>query len=114
VTIAGVPNNQPPAAGRRFANSFEGRYPSRPRSFSMHTAQAAQILLDAIADSGGTRADVTNKGLRPPVEDGLLGDFELDRYGDTTLNAIGVYRIEEGRMRFKTAISSPAERIARR
>ena len=114
MTIAGVPNNQPPAAGRRFADSFEARYLSRPRSFSMHAAQAGQILLDAIANSGGTRADVTKKGLRARVEDGLLGDFELDRYGDTTLNAIGVHRIEQGQMRFKTVISSAAEQVARR
>jgi hypothetical protein len=57
---------------------------------------------------------VTKRVFRFQVEDGLLGDFEFDRFGDTTLNAIGVYRIEEGRPRFKTAISGPAERLARR
>ena len=51
---------------------------------------------------------------RARIEDGLLGDFEFDRFGDTTLNAIAVYRIEEGRLRFTTAISDPAQRLARR
>jgi branched-chain amino acid transport system substrate-binding protein len=114
VTIGGLPNNELPAAGRRFAGTFEERYLSRPRSFSMYTAQAAHVLLDAIADSDGSRPDVTKRVLRTHVEDGLLGDFEFDRYGDTTLNAVGVYRIEDGRLRFKTVISTPAERIARR
>jgi branched-chain amino acid transport system substrate-binding protein len=114
VTIAGLPSNELPAAGRRFASRFEERYLSRPRSFSLHAAQALYVLLDAIADSDGSRADVTKRVLRTDVEDGLLGDFEFDRYGDTTLNAVGVYRIEDGRMRFKTMISTPAERIARR
>ena len=114
VTIAGLPSNELPAAGRRFATKFEERYLSRPRSFSMHTAQAVHVLLDAIADSDGSRPDVTKRVFRTRVEDGLLGDFEFDRYGDTTLNAVGVYRIEDGRMRFKTMISTPAERIARR
>jgi branched-chain amino acid transport system substrate-binding protein len=114
VTFAGLPNGELPATGRAFADRFEKRYLSRPRSFSMHTAQAAHVLLDAIGDSDGGRADVTERVLRTRVEDGLLGDFEFDRYGDTTLNAIGVYRIEEGRMRLKTVISTPAERIARR
>jgi branched-chain amino acid transport system substrate-binding protein len=113
-TMPGLTANRLPAAGREFARRFEGRYMSRPRSFSMHTAQAAHVLLDAIAGSDGTRADVTRRILAARVEGGLLGDFEFDRYGDTTLNAIGVYRIEEGRMRFKTVISSAAERIARR
>jgi branched-chain amino acid transport system substrate-binding protein len=114
VTIAGLPSNELPAAGRRFASMFEERYLSRPRSFSMHTAQAVHVLLDAIADSDGSRADVTKRVLRTRVEDGLLGDFEFDHYGDTTLNAVGVYRIEDGRMRFQTVISTPAKGTARR
>ncbi len=113
VTIAGVPDEKLPAAGRDFADEFEDRYLSRPRFYSMHTAQAAQILLDAIAGSDGSRADVTRRVLGARVQNGLLGDFEFDRYGDTTLNAIGVYRIEEGRLRLKTVISKPAERVAR-
>jgi branched-chain amino acid transport system substrate-binding protein len=113
-TFAGLPNNDLPPAGRAFADTFEERFLSRPRAFSVHTAQAAQILLDAIADSGGSRAEVTKRVFRARIEDGLLGDFEFDRFGDTTLNTIGVYRIEEGRLRFKTAISVPAERLARR
>lgn len=114
VTIAGLPKGELPATGRAFADRFEERYLSRPHSFSMHTAQAAHVLLDAIADSDGSRADVTERVLRTRVEDGLLGDFEFDRYGDTTLNPVAVYRIEEGRMRLKTVISTAAERIARR
>jgi branched-chain amino acid transport system substrate-binding protein len=112
-TFAGLPNNELPAEGREFANRFEERFLTRPRAYSVHTAQAAQILLDAIAASGGSRTEVTKRVFRTQVEDGLLGDFEFDRFGDTTLNTIGVYRIEEGRLRFKTAISGPAERLAR-
>jgi branched-chain amino acid transport system substrate-binding protein len=114
VTITALPKDDLPAAGREFADRFEERYLSRPRTFSMQTAQAAQILLDAIAGSNGSRTDVTKKVLGAHVEGGLLGDFEFDRYGDTTLNATGVYRIEEGRMRFETTISSAAARLARR
>lgn len=112
-TFAGLPNNELPPAGREFADRFEERFLSRPRSFSIHAAQAAQILLDAIADSGGNREEVTKRVFRARTEDALLGDFEFDRFGDTTLNTIGVYRIEEGRLRFETPISVPAERLAR-
>ena len=41
------------------------------------------------------------------VEDSYVGDFEIDRYGDTTLTEIGFYRIEGGRLRYRTAISPP-------
>jgi hypothetical protein len=48
------------------------------------------------------------------VEGGYIGDFEIDRYGDTTLNTIAVYRIEDGDLRFETAITPPPELLARR
>jgi ABC-type branched-subunit amino acid transport system substrate-binding protein len=113
-TFAGLPNNELPSAGGEFADAFEKRFLTRPRSFPVDTAQAAQILLDAIADSDGSRAYVATNVFRARVEDGLLGDFEFDRYGDTTLNTIGVYRIEEGQLRFDAEISSSAERLAGR
>jgi hypothetical protein len=71
------------------------------------------MMLDAIADSGGRRAEVLERLSEARVEDGYIGDFELDRYGDTTLNTIAVYRIEDGRLRFQTAITPPARLLAR-
>jgi hypothetical protein len=113
-TIAVLPNDQLPAAGRDFAAEFEDRFGARPCCFSVHTAQAAHLLLDAIADSGGSRAQVLEKLFEARVEDGYVGSFEIDRYGDTTLNTIAVYRIEGGRLRFQTAITPPPELLARR
>jgi branched-chain amino acid transport system substrate-binding protein len=113
-TIPVVPNDELPAAGRELADDFEERFASRPCCFSVPAAQTASMLLDAIADSGGGRARVGRDLLGARVEDGYLGDFEIDRYGDTTLNTIAVYRIVDGRLRFQTAITPPAELLARR
>ena len=40
------------------------------------------MLLDAIAASDGTRADVITKLFETEVTDGLLGSFKLDENGD--------------------------------
>ena len=72
------------------------------------------MMLDAIAASNGTRREVLDHLFRTPVEDGYVGDFELDRYGDTTRTTMGVYRVEGGRLRFETAITPPANLLARR
>ena len=72
------------------------------------------MMMDAIADSNGSRAQVLESLFRTHIDDGYLGDFEMDRYGDTSLNTIAVYRIEDGRLRFQTAITPPAELLARR
>jgi branched-chain amino acid transport system substrate-binding protein len=113
-TIPVLPTDELPPKGREFAAEFEDRFSSRPCCFSVHAAQTAPMILDAIADSGGTRAQVNQNLLAARVDDGYIGDFEIDRNGDTTLNTIGVYQIVDGRLRFQTAISPAAELLARR
>jgi branched-chain amino acid transport system substrate-binding protein len=112
--IAVLPNSELPDEGREFASRFEERFGARPCCFSVHTAQTAHMMLDAIAQSGGSRTRVLEHLFETPVEGGYVGDFEIDRYGDTTLSTIAVYRLEDGRLRFKTAITPPRGLLARR
>jgi branched-chain amino acid transport system substrate-binding protein len=111
-TIPVVPNEQLPAGGRELAAEFEDRFSSRPCCFAVHAAQTAAMLLDAIADSDGSRPEVNRNLFGAHVQDGYLGDFEIDRYGDTTLTVIGVYRIQDGRLHFDREITPPAELLA--
>ena len=80
----------------------------------MQTAEATNVALDAIARSDGSRASVLRNIFRTRVRDGLLGSFKLDRYGDTTLRNVAVYRIRAGRLRYVAAISPATELLARR
>ena len=56
--------------------------------YAIYGAQAAQIVLDAIADSDGSRSDVIAKMFATEVTDGLLGSFNFNENGDPT-NASG-------------------------
>jgi branched-chain amino acid transport system substrate-binding protein len=113
-SIPVLPNRYLPPEGRRFAADFERRYSERPCCFSVHDAQATDMLLDAIADSDGSRARVTERLLRSDVRGGLLGDFAIDRYGDTTLNTTGIYQIHRGRLQFETAVTPDGSLLARK
>jgi len=112
--IAVLPNKQLPDPGREFADAFDKRFGSRPCCFSVHAAQAARMMLDAIAASDGSRGQVLDHLFRTPVDDGYVGNFRIDRYGDTTRTTMGVYRVENGRLQFQTAITPPADLFARR
>jgi branched-chain amino acid transport system substrate-binding protein len=112
--IAVLPNDQLPDPGREFAEGFKQRFGSRPCCFSVHAAEAAPMMLDAIAASDGSRREVLDHLFRTPVDDGYVGNFGIDRYGDTTLRTMGVYRVEGGRLRFETAITPSADLLARR
>ncbi len=56
--------------------------------YAIYGAQSAQIVLDAIAASDGSRSDVIAKMFASEVTDGLLGSFNFNENGDPT-NASG-------------------------
>jgi branched-chain amino acid transport system substrate-binding protein len=114
ITIAVLPNGELPPEGQEFAEEFERRFSARPCCFAVHTGQLAHIVLDAIEASDGRRRSVLRKLFETRVEDGLLGDFRFDRFGDTTKRTIGIYRIEDGRLQFQTGISPPSALLTRR
>ena len=70
--------SQPPRSGPGFAAEFVRRFSQRPCCFSVHEAQATNMMLDAIAGSGGSRARVTEAVMSARVEGGLIGDFAID------------------------------------
>jgi branched-chain amino acid transport system substrate-binding protein len=113
-TIAVLPNEELPAPGRAFSDDFRRHYSQLPCCFSVHSAQAAEMVLDAIADSDGKRSRVKAALLHMRVSDGLIGNFAIDRFGDTTLTKIGVYSIKDGQSHFEAAVSPPASLLARR
>jgi branched-chain amino acid transport system substrate-binding protein len=89
-----VPQSFPPA-GRRFTQDFAATQPGAEiERTALYAAQAAEVLLDAIARSDGTRRSVIEELFATRVNEGLLGSFRFDRNGDTTLNAVTILRAE--------------------
>jgi ABC-type branched-subunit amino acid transport system substrate-binding protein len=113
-TIAVLPNKALPGPGRAFSDDFRRHYSQLPCCFSVHHAQAAEMALNAIADSGGSRSRVKAALFHMRVTDGLIGNFAIDRFGDTTLTKIGVYSIRDGQSHFEGAVSPPANLLGRR
>jgi hypothetical protein len=55
--------------------------------------QTTELVLDAIARSDGTRASVLEELRNAEVEDGILGDFRIDRHGDITPARLAIFRV---------------------
>jgi branched-chain amino acid transport system substrate-binding protein len=113
-TIAVVPARALPPTGRAFAEEFRRRYSQYPCCFSVNVAQAARMVLDAIAQSEGSRAKVRTALFDARVKSGLIGDFAIDRHGDTTLTKMGLFRIKDGEGHFDGTISPRPDLLARR
>jgi branched-chain amino acid transport system substrate-binding protein len=97
VTEYGVPNAKLPPRGRQFLDGFaatRGGDPG-PDLAASYGAQGAELLLDAIARSDGSRASVLEEIATTRIEDGIIGDIAFDRNGDLKERPIGVYRVED-------------------
>jgi YVTN family beta-propeller protein len=95
VAIAGgLPLDELPPAGDAFLNGFR-QSQSTPQipPYTLETAQAAEVVLAAIARSDGTRAGVLSEMRRSAIEEGILGEFRFDANGDVTPSPITVYRV---------------------
>jgi len=79
------------SAGRQFARDFGAR--GSVEGGLLPAAQAAELVLDAIARSDGTRASVLEEIRGAEVKGGILGDFRLDRYGDITPAPVSIFRV---------------------
>jgi len=112
LTKPDIPRRLLTAAGRRFHDAVRERTGKDPCCYTMHAGQAAEVMLDAIAASDGTRRSVTDRLFRTRVRGGLLGDFGFDRNGDITLRRIFVHEIRRGELRFVTAITPAARLLA--
>jgi branched-chain amino acid transport system substrate-binding protein len=84
MAIAGVPIDEFKGAGKEFADALTEQKLKGKRidPYAIYGGQSAQVLLDAIEGSDGTRADVTAKLFETKVENGLLGTFEINENGD--------------------------------
>jgi branched-chain amino acid transport system substrate-binding protein len=96
ITQPGIPVEELKGRGKEFVDAFQAEKGRAPDPYTMYAAQAAEILLDSIAESDGTRPSVAEGLFNREVEDGLLGSFEIDENGDTTLGTVAVYIVKGG------------------
>jgi DNA-binding SARP family transcriptional activator/ABC-type branched-subunit amino acid transport system substrate-binding protein/DNA-binding beta-propeller fold protein YncE len=98
VSLGGVPDARLGSAGQRFIKAFRASQPAHvvPSFSAAYAAQAAQVLLLAIARSDGTRASVTHQLLHVRIADGVLGAVAFDHNGDVLNPRFTILRLTGG------------------
>src|SRR5215207_2818661 len=105
ITQPGIPVDQLQGAGKEFVDAFGAKYGKAPNPYTVYAAQAAVVLLDAIERGGDDRAKVSEELFNTDIKDGILGDFQIDKNGDTTLGTVSVYQIKDGKETFVKVIT---------
>ena len=90
MSVAGVPIDAFTGAAAEYIQQLqEGPLAGKAIDpYAIYGAQSAQIVLDAIGASDGSRSSVIEEMFGAQVENGLLGDFGFNENGDPT-NAAG-------------------------
>jgi branched-chain amino acid transport system substrate-binding protein len=108
VSVAGQPNENLGANGKKFVKDFGATQSSgQVDPYSAYAAQSAQVVLDAIERSDGTRGGVTKELFNTKVTDGILGTFEINENGDTNANPVTIYQIKGGKQTTHKVITPP-------
>ncbi len=115
VSVAGPPVEQLTGKGKTFVEDFGATVggPDKVEVYAAYAAQSAEILLDAIAASDGTRQSVVDNLFKTNVTDGIMGTFALDANGDTTAGGVTVYQIKGGKEATVRVVTPEASLIAR-
>jgi branched-chain amino acid transport system substrate-binding protein len=97
ISLAGLLTDRLPPAGTEFVHRFAATQSGAEiEPSAVYAAQAAEVLLAAIARSDGTRESILEELFRTRVRDGLLGDFSFDRNGDVTESPVTILRVGSG------------------
>jgi len=87
ISYAGLPLEKLGPKGKAFIAAFSKYLKLKtgelPPPYSVYQAQGAQVMLEAITRSNGTRASVTQQLFKTNVVNGIMGTFHFDKNGDT-------------------------------
>jgi branched-chain amino acid transport system substrate-binding protein len=102
------PKEYPPAA-QEFYKQFKSKYGKDPEPYAIYGYEAMSIALEAIknaGDKGNDRQAVVDELFKIKGRESVLGTYDIDENGDTTLSDYGGNRIEGGKLVFDKVIKA--------
>jgi branched-chain amino acid transport system substrate-binding protein len=110
VTVATLSPDEYPPEGQKFFEDFEAEYgEANPDPYAIYGYEAMRLVLDTCEQLG---ADCTDRQamidalFNTKGRESVLGTYDIDENGDTTLTDYGVYTIEGGELQFDQTIQA--------
>ncbi len=91
LSVAGLPNSALKGAGKTFVDGFT-KAVGVPDPYAVYAAQAAEVMIQAITQSNGTRADITKQLFKVDLKNSILGDMSFNANGDVNSNPVTIYK----------------------
>jgi branched-chain amino acid transport system substrate-binding protein len=108
VTVATLSPDEYPPEGQKFFEDFEKTYGEKnPDPYAIYGYEAMQLVIDALERAGSSdRQAVIDALFDTKGRESVLGTYDIDENGDTTLTDYGVYKIEGGELGFDRTIKA--------
>src|ERR671917_108045 len=110
VTVATLSPDEYPPDGRKFFEDFEAEYGEpNPDPYAIYGYEAMRLFLDTCEQLGPDCSDrqaVIDALFNTKGRESVLGTYDIDENGDTTLTDYGVYTIEGGELQFDQTIQA--------
>src|ERR687898_687334 len=110
LTVATLSPDEYPPEGQKFFDDYEAKYGEpNPDPYSIYGYEAMSLVLDTCEELGPDCSD------KQAMIDGLfntkgrksvLGTYDIDENGDTTLTDYGVYTVKEGELVFEQSVKA--------
>ncbi len=109
------PKFYPPAA-QEFFEEFESKYGKKPEPYAIYGYEAMSVILEAI-EAAGDSVNASPEGRKAVVDaffqtkgrESVLGTYDIDENGDTTLSDYGGYLAKGGKLVFDRVLKAQAE-----
>ena len=110
VTVATLSPDQYPPEGRKFFKDFTAKYGEKnPDPYAIYGYEAMKLVLDTCKQLGSDCTDrqkMIDGLFATKGRDSVLGTYDIDANGDTTLTDYGVYRVENGELVFDETVKA--------
>jgi branched-chain amino acid transport system substrate-binding protein len=110
VTVATLAPDEYPPEGRKFFSDFEAKYGEKnPDPYAIYGYEAMKLILDTCKELGSDCSDrqaMIDALFQTKARKSVLGTYDIDENGDTTLTDYGVYSIKGGELTFDETIQA--------
>ena len=110
VTVATLAPDEYPPEGKKFFSDFEAKYNEpNPDPYAIYGYEAMRLVLDTckeLAADCSDRQAMIDALFQTKGRESVLGTYDIDENGDTTLTDYGVYAIKGGELEFEKTIQA--------
>jgi branched-chain amino acid transport system substrate-binding protein len=110
VTVATLSPDEYPPDGQKFFDDFEKKYGDKnPDPYAIYGYEAMDLVLDTCEKLGDKCSDkqaMIDALFNTKGRESVLGTYDIDENGDTTLTDYGVYSIKGGELQYDQTIKA--------